>query len=108
MNTCISGIFLKFLPFNDIQYSTCSSHRQRIATVGAEELHIFFFVAFCYLFGANDSSNWETITHSLPNCHNIRDYSIIITSPESLSKSGKSSLNLISNTNDSFSLQFFV
>ena len=108
MSAGIFCILLQLLPLNDIQDSTCGCHSKRISSIGTEEFHISFSVAFGNLFCANNCCNWETVSHRFSHCQNIRDNAIIITGPIRFSQSGKSSLDLITNADDSFRSEFLV
>ena len=62
---CLACVFLQLLPVNDIQHCTSRSHRHRVAAEGAEEFHIVLADGLCDFFGADDSPNWKTVSHSL-------------------------------------------
>ena len=101
-------MFLQFLPLDNIKNCTCCSNCQRIASIGAEKLHISIFVTVSNLLGADDCGNREPISHCLTNSHNIWDDSVVFTCPVCFPQSGKTSLNLISNTNNSLGFELLV
>lgn len=59
-------------------------------------------------FSTNHSSYRTTISHSFSYSKNIRDYTIVLKGPKVLSESSKTSLNLITNTNNSFCFEMFI
>lgn len=55
------------------------------------------FVLIHYLFSGNNTTHWKTVPHTFGQCDNIRFESCPSVSPEFLSNSSETSLNLISN-----------
>ena len=101
-------MLLQFLPLNNIKDCTCSSNSQRVASVGAEKLNISISVTVSNLLGAYDCGNREPIAHGFTNSHDIWDDSIVFTCPVCFPQSSKTSLNLISNTHNSFGFELLV